>query len=269
MIKLIATDMDGTFLTDGKTYNRDLFKQTMKKLQEQRVYFVVASSNQHAQLKSFFEDSEFKGNIYYLSENGGLIFKDDELLEETFIEKSLADALGHYLYLELSHKTFIISNKESAYIDRASDQDFKDYTNTYFHELTEVESGDLLDKVNQTVKFTIYVDPNMQRKLLEDLRAKFGEQLKIVSSEADTIDIMSKKVSKGQGLITLSKILDIDGSEMAAFGNEENDLTMLQYVNYAYAMQESNSILFDNDFQVIGSNNEDSVLETINELLNE
>lgn len=267
MIKLIATDMDGTFLTDEKTYNRELFKQTMEKLQEEGIYFVVASSNQHAQLKSFFEDSEFKEKIYYLSENGGLIFKDAELLEETFIEKSLAKKLGYYLYQDLAHKRFVISNKDSAYIDEASSLGFKDYANTYFHKLNQVNSADFLDKIGDTVKFTIYVDPDQQHHLLNDLREKFNEQLQIVSSEADTIDIMSKEVSKGQGLVTLSKLLNIDNSEIAAFGNEENDLSMLQYANHAFAMKESNPILFDYNFKVIGSNSEGSVLETINDLI--
>lgn len=53
MVKMIAVDMDGTFLSSTKEYNRERFAQLYTKMQEQDVKFVVASGNQYYQLKSF------------------------------------------------------------------------------------------------------------------------------------------------------------------------------------------------------------------------
>lgn len=52
-IKLIAVDMDGTFLSDQKTYNRDRFMVQYQQMKRQGIRFVVASGNQYYQLISF------------------------------------------------------------------------------------------------------------------------------------------------------------------------------------------------------------------------
>lgn len=55
-IKLIAVDMDGTFLSDQKTYNRDRFMAQYQQMKRQGIRFVVASGNQYYQLISFFPE---------------------------------------------------------------------------------------------------------------------------------------------------------------------------------------------------------------------
>ena len=67
-MKLLATDMDGTFLRDDKSYNdefNDLYKQMLK----QGIQFVIASGNQYEALACKF-DEEIKNDLYYLCENG-------------------------------------------------------------------------------------------------------------------------------------------------------------------------------------------------------
>lgn len=59
-IKLIAVDMDGTFLSDAKTYNRPRFLAQYQRMREQGIRFVVASGNQYYQLISFFPSWSMK-----------------------------------------------------------------------------------------------------------------------------------------------------------------------------------------------------------------
>ncbi|MFO5769796.1 HAD hydrolase family protein, partial [Klebsiella pneumoniae] len=68
-IKLIAVDMDGTFLSDAKTYNRPRFLAQYQRMREQNIRFVVASGNQYYQLISFFP--EIAHQIAFVAENGG------------------------------------------------------------------------------------------------------------------------------------------------------------------------------------------------------
>lgn len=53
MIKLIATDMDGTFLTDANDYDRQRFVHVFEALQAQGKRFVAISGNQYDQIKDF------------------------------------------------------------------------------------------------------------------------------------------------------------------------------------------------------------------------
>ena len=54
MIKLIATDMDGTWLTDQKDSDKELFLREFAEMKKQGIKFVVASGNQYANLMSIF-----------------------------------------------------------------------------------------------------------------------------------------------------------------------------------------------------------------------
>lgn len=75
-IKLIAVDMDGTFLSDQKTYNRDRFMAQYQQMKRQGIRFVVASGNQYYQLISFFP--EIAHEIAFVAENGGWVVSEGE-----------------------------------------------------------------------------------------------------------------------------------------------------------------------------------------------
>ena len=84
-MKLLATDMDGTFLRDDKAYNdefNDLYKQMLK----QGIQFVIASGNQYEALVCKF-DEEIKNDLYYLCENGTKIVYQGKTLYKKALKK--------------------------------------------------------------------------------------------------------------------------------------------------------------------------------------
>ena len=84
-MKLLATDMDGTFLRDDKSYSEefnDLYKQMLK----QDIQFVIASGNQYEALACKF-DEEIKNDLYYLCENGTKIVYQGKTLYKKALEK--------------------------------------------------------------------------------------------------------------------------------------------------------------------------------------
>ena len=72
MIKMIATDMDGTFLDSEKRFDPE-FIDIFYKLKEKGIKFVVASGNQYYRLfQKFIPLSE---QMYFIAENGSYIAK--------------------------------------------------------------------------------------------------------------------------------------------------------------------------------------------------
>jgi hydroxymethylpyrimidine pyrophosphatase-like HAD family hydrolase len=53
-VKIIAVDMDGTFLNEEKQYNKARFLKQYQQLQQRGIHFVVASGNQLSTLKITF-----------------------------------------------------------------------------------------------------------------------------------------------------------------------------------------------------------------------
>lgn len=77
-VKVIVTDMDGTFLNDVKTYNQPRFMAQYQELKKRGIEFVVASGNQYYQLISFFP--ELKDEISFVAENGALVYEHGKQL---------------------------------------------------------------------------------------------------------------------------------------------------------------------------------------------
>lgn len=54
MIKLIASDMDGTFLNPQGNYDKRKFQDLLRQLTERNILFVVASGNRMERLRQIF-----------------------------------------------------------------------------------------------------------------------------------------------------------------------------------------------------------------------
>ena len=87
MIKLIASDLDGTLVNDKKEFAPDFF-DILKRLQKFGIKFCVASGRSTYALKKVF--SKCRDDIYYISDNGGYISGRD--IEETLLPLSLQTA---------------------------------------------------------------------------------------------------------------------------------------------------------------------------------
>ena len=70
MIRAIATDIDGTFLTTDRHYDQQLFKQLYRRMAQQGIRFIVASGDQYYFLRSLFPD--IADDLAFVAENGVL-----------------------------------------------------------------------------------------------------------------------------------------------------------------------------------------------------
>lgn len=111
-IKLIAVDMDGTFLSDAKTYNRQRFLAQYQRMREQDIRFVVASGNQYYQLISFFP--EVANEIAFVAENGGWVVSAGDDVFNCQIPKAHFNTVIDHLQT-LTDIEIIACGKRSAY----------------------------------------------------------------------------------------------------------------------------------------------------------
>ena len=105
MLKLIASDIDGTLLQNGK---RELSLQAVeqiKQLKEMGILFAAASGRQYAVLRNLFEP--VKDDIAYICK-GKILHKD-------VFERALAEEMAHSI-LNREDMEIIVSGEKSYYI---------------------------------------------------------------------------------------------------------------------------------------------------------
>ena len=73
MIKLVASDVDGTLVPDGTFEINPEIYDVIKALKEKNITFVAASGRQYASLKKLF--APVADQILYIPDNGGFVRK--------------------------------------------------------------------------------------------------------------------------------------------------------------------------------------------------
>lgn len=261
MIKLIATDMDGTFLRDDKSYS-DEFKDVYREMEKQDIKFMIASGNQYELLFSKF-DSSINQDLIYLCENGTKIIYQGKCLYKSFLDRN--DYLETLNILKpYKDCMIVVSGDKHAYISK--DYEYKkDFISLFMKNVVFVDSYEDID--DDILKFSLaHFDGNIEERTKE-IASQLNEKFKLVTTGHVWFDIFYKTVNKGTTLIHLLDKLHIDKDEAAVFGDEMNDYEMLKSVKYAYAMKNAVEPVKAIAYEIVDTNENDGVIKKIKEIL--
>ncbi|WP_299997590.1 Cof-type HAD-IIB family hydrolase [uncultured Cedecea sp.] len=262
-IKLIAVDMDGTFLDDEKKYNRERFAAQYQEMKAQGIRFVVASGNQYFQLASFFP--EIVDEISFVSENGAWVVSEGEDLFNTELSREeFLTVICHLL--AQPHLEVIVCGKNSAYTLNSYSTHFKQLAARFYHRLLLVD--DFSDIDDCIFKFAI----NLPDSLLDGTMASLTDELSNivvpVTSGHGSIDLIVPGAHKANGLRILQERWGIKDSEVVTFGDGGNDIEMLKQAGFSFAMDNAPEKIKQIARYQTGHCNEQGVLNIIDKILN-
>ena len=256
MIKLIATDMDGTFLDSSKRFSMEFF-DIFEELRKRKIKFVIASGNQYFRLYQKF--LPISNEMYFIGENGSYIAKGANLIATNTLKKEQVQAV---IQLVESHPelNMILCGVKSAYCLNEF-KHLEPVVRTYYCNYQFVESYDDID--DEIMKIAIY-DPNHQIiRYADDIACGLDKGVKATTSGNEWIDIQNEDINKGVAIKLLQRELDIKPEECMAFGDQMNDYTLLKSVKYSYAMANAVPRIKDIAYGIAKSNDHQGVLEII------
>ncbi len=262
MIKLVAVDVDGTFMRDNYTYDAERFKKILARMTAAGCNFVVASGNQYYQLYNIF--SGYGENISYVAENGAYVKDHGELIFVGDIPKDTVKFVT-----ELCEQNPEILNMmcgaKSAYYKRGTvNQEFFDHMKLYYPRLEWVDDFNAVD--DQILKFAPIVPEEKTYFYYEFFKERLLGKLTPTTSGHGSIDLILTGCHKASGLKRLVERWKISPAECAAFGDSGNDIEMLKYCGESYAMGNAAQNVKDVAKYVCPSNNEDGVLVALDKI---
>lgn len=264
-IKMIVTDLDGTFYHRDLTYDKKRFDELNEKMKENDIRFVVASGNQYYQLISFFDEPE---KLTFVSENGGYIVKEGKEIFSVEIKKQTYDKIVDVLKRYPEIFVNIVCGKKSAYVTNEMSEELFNTFLKYFPKMERVQ--DFHDVQDQIIKFSLMTTEEKVDEIANELNQVVDESLSVVTSGHGCIDLIVSGVHKGFALSKLMEIWHINADEVMAFGDAGNDLEMLKLAKYGFVMANGT----DEMKKAIGrvaplSNEEDGELAIIEEYFND
>lgn len=285
MIKLIASDMDGTLLnSDHKIPKENI--ELIKFAQKNGIQFVVATGRAYYEALPALNNENIKCDV--ISFNGGIIYdkngniinitpmKLKDLYYTIEILKSLE--ISYQLYTKNTIYTNSIETDITAYIDliRANGEEPNEQhlrqearNRLALGYITEVDNIELyLNQENNPAIKVIGISNDLEKLKHATELLSGNDNISVTSSGANNIEIMDKKATKGEALKIVADIHDINLKNAIAIGDNLNDQAMLDIVEYSIAMKNGNKDLQKTSkFITEKTNSEGGVADSVMKLL--
>ncbi|MDU0348467.1 Cof-type HAD-IIB family hydrolase [Actinomyces sp. MRS3W] len=260
-LRLVAVDMDGTFLRTGSTYDRERFAPLRQRMRAAGVRFVVASGNQEAQLLGFFPQADGLAPDGVVSDNGAIVLADGARV----LESSLPlDALPRVLKVldDVAGLTFIASGPDGALLRESESPQMRRLL-TFYHPRYELVARTEDMNGHRISKIALVDARGFEPAFLEQLEAALGGVMVPVVSGHDSVDLIVPGRHKASGLDALLEHWGLDAAQAAAFGDSSNDAEMLARVGYGVAMANASPDARSAARFTAPANDDDGVLEVL------
>ena len=234
MIKLIASDLDGTLLRNYQQNVPQEILDTITQLHKKGILFVAASGRQYANIRTLFSPLGF--DIPYIAENGSLcVYREEVLATGEVPAPTIAHILdGLMAYRERFHTGHCILSVKDTYYTDSTDERFIDYMlHTMHNDITYVPD---LYSVNVPLLKAAICDFNGTKDLEPFFREKVGKEIRVATSADHWIDFIAPNANKGTALSVLMEKFHIRKDECVCFGDQQNDVEMLKCAGTSYAM---------------------------------
>ena len=264
--KAVAVDMDGTFLDDRKQFDHEQFDQLLTEFEKRGVHFIVASGRPYVRLKQDFKG--FADRMDFVTLNGSrLIIKGKDVASYPMNRADVLELLDD-VQAKYGKMATMVFQKDIAYLHSEIDKDERDFL-AYF-----AGNSDLVDNWNDMPDGDIYqITFGMDSKHAADVEEAFNKdhenKISAFASATFAIDVNVKGVSKGSGLERLLAKMDMTGDDLIAFGDGGNDIPMLDFAKYSYAMANGMDKVKKHAKFIAPANTENGVFRVLQKYLDE
>jgi Cof subfamily protein (haloacid dehalogenase superfamily) len=264
MYRLLAIDLDGTLLTPlpdkhitPRTY------RALRKAADAGMIIVIATGQTISVLQNVC--AKLPLSAPQIIENGAIIadIHTGAIFHEQFIPPDLIlpaldtlRTLGLYRAYHMLHRVYVDKDTPRA----------RNWYRPPVAPVIEIEDVASLYPL-PCVKVAGIGEENTLREKRRQLERIFDGKLYVAQSSFDIIELLHPEVSKGNALSIIAKDLHIKPEEIVAFGDNHNDIGVLQLAGLGVAMSNAHEEVKMAAGYIAPSNAEDGVAVVIEDLI--
>ena len=263
--RLVAIDLDGTLLNSKKQIG-ELSLAAIRTARDRRVRIVISTARPLYRIARYLDLLGLTGpEELVICFNGAQViscdgtrvrydhpFAEADLRELTAVGRSVGFPMFAY-----RGDGILASADDPVYRERNPDAAF---------EVREDYDG--VDWASERIyKFALVGRPDAVLTLRRGLDPALTRKYEVSSSVPQFVDIVSRGVSKASALARIGELWGIGPEAMIAFGDEDNDIPMLQFVGMPVAMVNASPEVKAVANMVAPSNDQDGVGRILEDLL--
>ena len=236
MIKLVATDIDGTLIRESSSVLPEEIFDLIRELRKRDIYFAAASGRQYMGLKRLF--APVADQMLFISENGSNVVWKDEELYASVIDPNLIKEMQEYAkHFPNMHLT--LSTTKAMHSTGSDDLSYR----------------------------KMMVDGYQNDMVFDDDEDYWQGRLNTVVAGAPWIDFMKPGTDKGAALQFVQQYFQVKKEETLAFGDNHNDLGMILAAGEGCAVSTARTAVKEAAKHIVGSYEEKGVIKALQELL--
>lgn len=231
MIRLIASDIDGTLLQNGAAEIPPEIFHHIHRLEKKGVLFCPASGRQYTSLRRLF--APVADRVPFLCENGAVVYgpgSPGPILSKTVMDRRLSEALCADI-LALPGAEVLISGADISYLCPKA-PDLEAQIQWFLGNRTAVLPAPA-DVPEDIIKVSAYCPEGIEAAKAA-LFPKWERHFRCAVAGAVWLDFTL--ADKGTGLRGLCRSLGVDLGEAMAFGDNWNDVPMLEAAGTPWLM---------------------------------
>lgn len=239
--RLFAFDLDGTLLTSGKEIT-DRTCAVLQKAHEKGILLVPSTGRFFDGLPTVVRELPFIR--YAITINGAVVYDRGEGRELSRTMIPWERAIDVYRFLDDYDLIYDCYDTNGGFMTRAMQERAADYApNDYYLERiftwrkpVEDLKAFLTEQEKDVAKIQMFFrDMDLREQLLHELPERFPD-LAVATSISNNIEINHAQATKGVALTNMAAALNIPVEATVAFGDDLNDLSMLEAAGCAVAM---------------------------------
>jgi len=259
MLKLVATDLDGTLLhTDGTVTPRT--REALTAIEEQGVAVVFVTGRPIRWMDALWE--HVGGHGLAICSNGAIVYDVHAraVSKASTISAEIGLRVSEVLRAAIPDTTFALEKsdgfaKEAGFMPRVPPP-----PDLEIGPLTEIFDDDV-------VKLLVRHEDMDPEKFWAEVESHVGDTVTTTwSSTGALVEISAQGVSKASTLALLCEERGINPAEVIAFGDMPNDLPLLEWSGTSFAMANAHPMVRELADHVAPSNDADGVAATLEQL---
>jgi Cof subfamily protein (haloacid dehalogenase superfamily) len=275
-IRLVATDLDGTFLRNDKSISeRNLYALDL--LGANNVVRVVATGRNLRKVNEVIPDNVPFDYIVFSSGAGVYDPRRKELLFSRNIPAPASDHLIDYLVQkDLNfHAFWPVPENHNLWFHRGSEpcEEFERYFS--FHNSYAFPLPDDRKTLTGLCQLLVVIEGDESRfhRMKAEIETLCPE-IRIIRSSSPLntgyiwLEIFHKDVSKGAGVLQLCNMLDISPEQTLGVGNDYNDIDLLEFTEHSFLTDNAPDMLKES-FQLLPTNEEDAFAHVVERIVYE